>query len=258
MQLQLQNLAPVMATSLHSQLLLFCNVISHCSSLCTLAFQLGGEVGVWFRQETLSTETISSAVPSGFMWGCWTATVTGGAVLANASGRAEGLEEMVGGEKRGAIGKMLPACENAGPDSAWEMRGAPRSSQRSHQRDEGSQTFSLWTVAGSTLLQEGCCSHPFSGCGQRIGSPKNSRQSCWQPPGCGTPFSSHTTSLPGGCCAAAGRRLLEGSSSGSSDWSRKDCGPWRDSPSHRALTTGAADLVCSGAADEGAAPTQRK
>lgn len=33
---------------------------------------------------------------------------------------------------------------------------------------------------------------------------------------------------------------------------------WGDSPSHRALATGAADLLCSGAADVGAAPTQRK
>lgn len=143
MQLQLQNLAcggyfPSFSAVAYLQQPLSC---SSCPLLCTLGSQLGGGVSLQFRQETAARETISAAAPSGFLWGCQVATLTGRVVLAVGSRRTEGLGEVL--EEDRAIMTALAFCGKAGPQSAQEMREASKSSQILRKGDEGSQSFSL-------------------------------------------------------------------------------------------------------------------
>lgn len=106
MQLQLQNLAPVMATSLCSRLFLTHNGLSlTLFSPLYVGISAGRWAGSMIQAGGLSSPIlIRVGVPRGHRWAC----------APNDSERAVGLVEMVGGGQRGAIGKVLPACGKAG------------------------------------------------------------------------------------------------------------------------------------------------
>lgn len=144
MQLQLQNLASVMATSLRSQLFLACNGLS-----LTLfsPLYLGISAGRWGESVIQAGDTIqrNDLLSSPIL--IHVRVLSGHSDRQDCAGKCLGESRRPGGDD----GRRTERSHREGAPSLWKgwateylrKERAPRSSQRSHRGAEGSQSFSL-------------------------------------------------------------------------------------------------------------------